>query len=178
MTGVQTCALPISEVLARYNAVNARAETVANQPFTPYSSNANAFVAPLTPTQISGIQNVNAAQGAAYPFYGAGAGLTMAGAGGVSPGPLDVGTYYNPFTQAVAAPTYAALRQQQAQEMQGATADAIRSGAFGGDRSGLVAANLARQQQLGTAQAMAPIYQQGYQQAVQTAQQQIGRAHV
>lgn len=160
------------EVLARYNAVNARAETVAQQPFTQYSNDPSAFVAPLNPTQIAGIQNVNASQGAAAPFYGAGSALTMAGASGVSPGALEVGKYYNPFTEAVAAPTYAALRQQQAQEMQGSTANAIRSGAFGGDRSGIVAANLARQQQLGTAQAMAPIYQGAYQQALQTAQQQ------
>jgi hypothetical protein len=170
-TTSQTVSIP-PEVLARYNAVNARAETVAQQPFTQYSNDPSAFVAPLNPTQIAGIQNVNASQGAAAPFYGAGSALTMAGASGVSPGALEVGKYYNPFTEAVAAPTYAALRQQQAQEMQGSTANAIRSGAFGGDRSGIVAANLARQQQLGTAQAMAPIYQGAYQQALQTAQQQ------
>jgi GH24 family phage-related lysozyme (muramidase) len=80
----------------------------------------------------------------------------------------------NPFTQAVAAPTYEALRQQQGQERAQQQAQAIKSGAFGGDRAGLERANLARQQNLATAQAIAPIFQQGYGQALQTAQQQQG----
>jgi hypothetical protein len=171
-TSTQSVSIP-PEVLARYNAVNARAENVAATPFQPYSFDPSAFVAPLTPTQVAGIQNINTMQGAGFPFYRAGTQMTAAGAAPV--GPItgsDIGRYYNPFTAAVAAPTYDALRQQQAQEMQGATANAIRSGAFGGDRSGLVAANLARQQQLGTAQAMAPIFQQGYSQAQEAAQRQ------
>ena len=45
---------------------------------------------------------------------------------------------------------------------------------FGGDRSGLVAAELARKQALGTSQAMAPIFQQGYDKAIAAAQQQQG----
>jgi len=43
------------EVLARYNAVNAQAQAVAQTPFQQYSNNPNAFVAPLTPTQQAGI---------------------------------------------------------------------------------------------------------------------------
>ena len=39
------------EVLARYNAVNARAETVAQAPYQSYSQDPNAFVAPLNATQ-------------------------------------------------------------------------------------------------------------------------------
>ena len=48
------------EVLARYNAVNAQAQQVAQTPFQQYSNNPNAFVAPLTPTQQAGIINTNA----------------------------------------------------------------------------------------------------------------------
>jgi len=171
-TTSQSVSIP-PEVLARYRSVNARAESVAATPFQPYSFNPSDFVAPLTPTQVAGVQNINAAQGMGYPFFNAGTGLTAAGAAPVGPiSGNDIARYYNPFTAAVAAPTYEALSQQQAQEMQGATANAIRSGAFGGDRSGLVAANLARQQRLGMAQAMSPIFQQGYSQAQQAAQQQ------
>ena len=57
------------EVLARYNAVNARAEQTATQPFQQYSTDPNAFVAPLTDTQQSGIANTNAMAGAAQPWY-------------------------------------------------------------------------------------------------------------
>ena len=56
------------EVLARYNAVNARAERTAEQPFTPYTGE---FVAPLTGTQQAGISNINQAQGMATPYYNA-----------------------------------------------------------------------------------------------------------
>jgi hypothetical protein len=171
-TTTQTMQIP-PEVLARYNAVNARAETVAQTPYQAYSSNPNAFVAPLTQTQQAGIQNTNAMAGAAQPYYGAAAGLTAMGAGSANPEGLNIGQYYNPYTQAVAAPTLQALQQQQGVERSNLmNPQAARS--FGGDRSGLVAANLARQQELGTAQAMAPIYKQAYDQATQTAQQQQG----
>lgn len=171
-TTTQSVTIP-PEVLARYNAVNARAEGVANTPFQKYSDDPNAFVAPLTPTQQAGIANTNQAAGMAQPYYGAATGMTMAGSQSVGQlTPDQIQRYQNPFNQAVADTTFNNLRQQQAQEMQGATGNAIRAGAFGGDRSGLVAANMARQQQQGTAAAMAPIYQQGYQNAVQTAQGQ------
>ena len=146
--------------------------SVAGRPFQPYTGQ---FVAPLTGTQQAGISGTAAAANIAQPYYQAGAGMTMAGARDV--GPLtqeQIGYYQNPYLEAVAQPTYQALRQQQEAEMAGQTANAIRSGAFGGDRSGLVAANLARQQELATAQAMAPIYAQGYGQAVQTAAGQQG----
>ena len=170
-TSTQQVSIP-PEVLARYNAVNARAEQVAQQPFQQYSGQ---FVAPLTGTQQAGIQGATAGANLAQPFFGAGAGMTMAGAqdvGALTPG--QIAYYENPYIESVARPTYQALRQQQQEEMAGQTAQAIRAGAFGGDRAGLVAANLARQQQLGTAQAMAPIYAQGYGQAVQTAAGQQG----
>jgi len=171
-TTTQTMQIP-PEVLARYNAVNARAETVGQTPYQQYSSNPNAFVAPLTATQQAGIQNTNAMAGAAQPYYGAAAGLTAAGAGSADPSALNVGQYYNPYTQAVAAPTLEALQQQQATERSNLmNPQTARS--FGGDRSGIVAANLARQQALGTAQAMNPIYKQAYDQAVTTAGQQQG----
>jgi hypothetical protein len=159
------------EVLARYNSVNARAEEVGNTPFQQYGGE---FVAGLTPTQQAGIQNTSAATNQAQPYYGAATGMALAGAMPVNPGGLQTSQYMNPFTQAVAAPTYEALRQQQGQERTQQQAQAIKSGAFGGDRAGLERANLARQQELGTAQAIAPIFQQGYGQALQTAQQQQG----
>ncbi len=167
----QSVSIP-PEVLARYNAVNTRAEQVAQQPFQQYPGQ---FVAPLTGTQQAGIQGTTSGANLAQPFFGAAAGMTMAGAqdvGALTPG--QIAYYENPYIESVAQPTYQALRQQQQQEMAGQTAQAIRSGAFGGDRAGLVAANLARQQQLGTAQALAPIYAQGYGQAVQTAAGQQG----
>lgn len=170
-TTTQSVQIP-PEVLARYNAVNARAEQTAQQPFQQYGGQ---FVAPVTPVQQQGIQLASQAATLAQPYYGLGAQYTASGAQDV--GPLtqgQIGYYESPYTAAVAAPTYAALRQQQGQELAQQQANAIRSGAGFGQRSGLERANLMRQQTLGTAQALAPIFQQGYGQAVQTAAGQQG----
>lgn len=270
------------EVLARYNAVNARAETVAQQPYQAYSNDPNAFVAPLNATQQAGIQNTNIMAGAAQPFYGAatdqllqaqaqgqaalspayqnvaqaqniggqlgataaqqyggaqdvaapyyqqatqgtqaalqaaqpyqtastlglGAALSgaqpfqtsaaqgtqaalqagqpyqgmatqaaLAGAQAIDPSRLQIGRYMSPFTQNVVNATQAALGQQFGQQRAQQQAEAIRSGAFGGDRAGLQRAALQGQQALAASQAIAPLYQQAYNQALQTAQQQQG----
>ena len=109
-TTTQTVSIP-PEVLARYNAVNARAEETAKQPFQQYGGE---FVAPLTPTQQAGIASTNAAAGQAQPYYdaatsgllgaqqsgsnyiGAATGAALAGAMPVNPGGLNVGQYMNP----------------------------------------------------------------------------------
>ena len=162
------------EVLARYNAVNTRAEDTAKQGFQQYSSDPNAFVSPLTAGQQAGVANTNQYANAAQPYYGAAAGMTAAGAGPINAGELNTQKYMNPFTKNVADTTQQALQQQQEQAMSGQTGNAIRSGAFGGDRSGIAAAVAQRQNQQGMAQAIAPIYERGYSQAQQTAAQQQG----
>jgi len=173
-TTTQQVTIP-PDVLARYNSVNARAENVAQQGFQQYGNTPDAFVAPLNPTQTAGIANTNAAATGSQPYFGAATGLTMSGIQDV--GPLtqgQIGYYQNPFTQSVVNPTLQALRQQQGQDQNALLGKQAMSGAFGGDRAGLERANLYRQQELGTAQAIAPLYQQGYQQAVTTAAGQQG----
>lgn len=273
------------EVLARYNAVNARAETVADRPFQQYSTSPDAFVAPLTATQQAGIAGTNqysqtaqpyyqaatqqlmGAQGTAMPFYGqaaqqvgeaqdvgsrlaglsmeslygaqgaaaplqgqAASGLTSAynqaqpfnaaaagqyeqgsqqgraltglaaagtagalagaqpfqqaasqymgaGAQAVNPGALgaqQINQYMSPYLSNVLQSTAALQNQMNQQAMSGQTGNAIRQGAFGGDRAGIAAANLAQQQQLANARTFSDILNQGYGQALSTAQQQQG----
>ena len=162
------------EVLARYNAVNARAETVAQQPYQAYSQDPNAFVAPLSQTQQAGIQNTNAMAGAAQPYYGTATGLAAQSTGSVDPSALNVGQYMNPYTQSVVNATQAAMNQQQGQQLSQQQAEAIKGGAFGGDRAGLQRAQLQGQQSLAQAQAISPLYQQNYNQALAAAQQQQG----
>lgn len=108
------------------------------------------------------------------PYQDMATDAALRGGESVDPRALQIQRYLNPYTDEVVDTTYQALRQQQEQEMAGQTGNAIRSGAFGGDRAGLVAANLSKQQNLATAQALAPIRQQGYAQALQAAQQQQG----
>jgi hypothetical protein len=169
-TTTQSLAIP-PEVLARYNSVNARAEQVAGQPFQQYGGQ---FVAPLTGTQQAGIGATYQAAGAAQPYYGAAAGLTAAGAGPVMPGELETQRYMSPYTGSVVDATQRGLEQQQGQQRAMQQSEAVRAGAFGGDRSGLQRAALMGQQGLATAQAISPLYQQAYQQAQQTAAQQQG----
>lgn len=97
-TTVQKTEIP-PEVLARYNAVNARAEAVASQPFQAYTGQ---FVAPLSQTQQAGIAGTNAAANAAQPYYNTAAGLTLAGAQDVGRlTPEQIAQYQNPYIQSV-----------------------------------------------------------------------------
>ena len=283
-TTTQSVSIP-PEVMARYNAVNTRAEGLASTPFRQYSQDPNAFVAPLNTTQVQGIQQAGgfaqaaipayqqamgqvggiteagrqqtqaayqplmqgytegrqlgqAAEGmylnapqAAYPFYtqaqnnitegmqygqglnrqavtqglgamaaaqpyyneatsGTRAGLAgaqpfqqlatnaaMAGSQAISPEQFSgsaVNRYMSPFMGNVVNQTMAAQAQQNAQQRQALTGDAIRSGAFGGDRAGIAQANLAYQQNLANQQTIANLLQGGYGQALGAFQQQQG----
>jgi hypothetical protein len=170
-TSTQSVSIP-PEVLARYNAVNARAEDVAKQPFQQYGGQ---FVAPLTETQQAGISATSAASQSAQPYFGAATGLTMSGARDVGPLTQDQISYYqNPAMLATLAPTQAALQQQQGQQLAQQQAEAIKAGAFGGSGANMQRQLLRGQQQLAMGQAIAPIYQRAYETGLQTAQGQQG----
>lgn len=162
------------EVLARYNAVNTRAEDVAQKPFQIYSTDPSAFVAQINPQQQAGISNINAAAGYAQPFVQAGTAATAAGMGPANLGELNVDKYMSPYLANVVQSTAGLLDQQNQQAMAGQLGTAIRSGAFGGDRSGIAAANLAQQQRLADASILSGLLNQGFSQAQGVAQQQQG----
>jgi hypothetical protein len=162
------------EVLARYNSVNATAQNVAQAPFQQYSTNPNAFVAPLTPTQEAGVANTNTAAGMAQPYFGAATGFALAGAQPVNPAALDTSKYMNPYLQTVLGSTEAMVNQQNQQAQAGQTGNAINQGYFGGDRSGIAAAVLQGQQELAGGQLYSGIASDAYQQALAAAQQQQG----
>lgn len=167
------------EVMARYNSVNARAQEVAGTPFQQYSTDPNAFVAPLTATQQAGIAGTNYYANAAQPYFQRAAEMTQYGSQAVNPTDLNaeaIQKYMSPYLNNVLQGTAGMLNQQNQQAMAGQTGNAIRSGAFGGDRSGIAAANLAQQQRLADANIFSGILNQGYGQALSTAgqQQQLG----
>ena len=166
---------PPPEVVEAYKEALGYGRAAMGQQYQPYTGE---ITAPLTPTQESGIYNVNRAVGTAIPYFGQATGLTADVAGRqITPQQFSqeaIQQYQSPYTQAVANATFANLREQQKQEQEGLQSGAIRAGAFGGDRAGIAAANLARQQELATAQAMSNIYNQGYGQAVGLFGQQQG----
>ena len=172
-TTTQQVQIP-QEVLDRYNAVNARAESVAANPFQIYSNDPSKFVAQLNQQQLTGIGNVNAAAGAYQPYLGEATDATRSGMASVMPGQLEIDKYMNPYQQQVIDATMKQMGQANEQAQSGALGTAISSGAFGGDRAGIAAANLANQQGLSMGSTLAGLNAQNYSQALQTAQQQQG----
>lgn len=180
------------EVLARYNAVNARAETTAERPYQIYSMDPSKFVAPLTQAQQAGISQTMQSAGQAQPYFDAATGQLLGAQGSaqplmtqaqglagqsarsVSPGELQTQQFMSPYIRDVVEAQRGLTQRQQEAQMSGAMGQAIRSGAYGGDRAGIAAANLAKEQQLAQAGILSPLLQQGYTQALQTAQQQQG----
>ncbi len=163
------------EVLARYNAVNARAQSVAGNPFQVYSTNPDAFVAPLNAQQQGAISNINATANSHLPAIAGGEALTLAGSGSALPTNLDgaaIGKYLSPYLSTVLGAQSALINQNNQQQQSGQMGQAITSGAFGGDRSGIAAANLAQQQELAAGNIYANTLNTGYNSALSTAQQQ------
>lgn len=162
------------EVLARYNAVNKRAEETAAAPFQKYGTEASDFVAQMNAQQGAGIADINATAGSYQPYMGAANTATMSGMGPAYAQDLNIDRYMSPYIKNVADATGAMMRQQQEQAQSGNLGTAISSGAFGGDRAGIAAANLQQQNQMAYGKTMSDIMNQGYTQALQTAQQQQG----
>jgi hypothetical protein len=160
------------EVLARYNAVNQRAETAAAKPFQAFGNTAADYVAQLNPQQFAGFNDINATAGSYQPYMTQATQATQAGMG---PAYEGIDRYMSPYVKNVADTTGAYMRQQQEQAQSGALGTAASSGAFGGDRAGIAAANLQQQNQMGYGKTMADIMNQGYTQALGASQADLAR---
>jgi len=172
-TTTQKVTIP-KEVMARYNAVNARAENVASTPFQQYSTNPSDFVAQLNAQQYQGIDAVNNAAGAYRPYFDQAASTFAQGLKSAQPQALNLEQFLNPYQSQVIDATIKQMGQANEQAQSGALGTAISSGAFGGDRAGIAAANLANQQGLAMGSTLAGLNAQNYNQALQAAQQQQG----
>jgi hypothetical protein len=129
------------------------------------------------PLQNQAARGIQRAYAGAQPFNQIAAGMTAAGSQGVDPSQINadaINQYMSPYLQSVVGQTAALQNQQNQQAMSGQTGNAIRQGAFGGDRAGIAAANLQGQQQLATGNLLSGLLNQGYGQALSTAQQQQG----
>jgi hypothetical protein len=198
----QSVAIP-QQVLAAYQSVNANANQVAQTPFQTYGSagatntdgSSQELVAPVNAQQQSGIAGTNAAATEAQPYYdaatgtlgqtqnnttgvnNAATGLAAASAGAVNPTALDANSiqqYLSPYLGDVLGTTNALANQNNNIAQSGELGNAITSGAFGGDRTGIAAANLNQQNSLAEQATDAGILNQGYNTALSTAQQQQG----
>ena len=160
------------EVLARYNAVNQQAQAAAATPYEAFGKTAADYVAQMNAQQGAGISDINATAGSYQPYMTQATTATQAGMG---PAYEGIDRYMSPYIKNVADTTGAYLRQQQEQAQSGALGNAISSGAFGGDRAGIAAANLQQQNQMGYGKTMADILNQGYTQALGASQADLAR---
>lgn len=127
------------------------------------------------PLSQQAIGNIATAQAGAQPYQQFATELGLAAARPVTPGPLtgfQIGQYMSPYMSTVVGQTQALLNQQAQQAQAEQTGNAIRAGAFGGDRARIAAANLQQQQQLAQGKVLGDLLQSGYGQALATAQQQ------
>ena len=160
-----------SQVLAQYGSVTNRSNQVDTQPFQAFTGQS---VAPVNATQQGAISNTTAAANEAQPYYQAATGLEGASAYNVNPGQLDINQYLSPYLSDVVGSESGLLNQNNQEQQSGQLGTAIQSGAFGGDRAGIAAANLAGQQNLTNANIYSNLLNQGYSTALSTAQQQQG----
>jgi Chaperone of endosialidase len=177
-TGTTTSSVQIPpEVLARYNAVNAQAQQTAQTPFQQYSTNPNAFVAPLNEQQQAGIGNINQYANAAQPAYGAAMQGTAQAYQGFNPQNYQQGVagYMNPFINQAMGATAAQLQNVNQQQQQQLLGNTIQQGAFGGDRGNIAQAALMNQQNLALGNTLSNMASQGYQNAAQNYMTGLGQ---
>ena len=118
--------------------------------------------------------------GAFQPFLQAGQKSIEAGIGALgqtmgAPTQTDLAAYLNPYTQNVIDATSAQMRRQGQIAQQGAAAQAVKSGAFGGTREGVQRAEMERNLQDQMANMAAQQNAQNYAQAQNLYGQQQGR---
>jgi hypothetical protein len=90
----------------------------------------------------------------------------------VGVGEFDTDKYMSPYLNQVVRATQALQAEENETQRSALKGNAIRAGAFGGDRAGVAQANLARQQSLANQSTLANLLQQGYTQAQGVAGQQ------
>jgi len=170
-TGTTTSSTTIPpEVLARYSAVNKQAQETAGTPFQQYSSDPNAFVAPLN-------QQQQAATGATNYYANAAQPSIAYAQQGYTPQGYQQGVqgYMNPFLQNAMGSTAAQMQNVNQQEQQKLLGNEVQQGAFGGDRGKVAQAALMNQQNLAMGQTLGQMANQGYQSAAQNYMTGLGQ---
>jgi hypothetical protein len=185
-TSTQQVAVP-PQVLAQYSSVVAGANQTAQTPFSDYGGQ---FVAPVNAEQSSGIAGTNAAADEAQPYYGAATNTLGTAQAGTTPvneaaeygtaassAPISgqqINQYLSPYLGDVLGSTEQIQNQENQQAQAGQLGNAITSGAFGGDRTGIAAANLQQQEDLANSNVISGIANTGYQSALGTATTEQG----
>jgi hypothetical protein len=116
-------------------------------------------------------QQASGTIGGAQPYYGQATNYATQSAG-----PLDISKYLNPYQQSVIDTTMAQQQRQDSIAQNGALSTAIQGGnAFGGDRMGVAAAQMASDQSRNRASTLAGLNSANYTQALGAAQADAAR---
>lgn len=159
---------PNAQAAGVYSDLLNRATGVAN---TPYQSYTGELVAPVNAQQQLGVAGLNANAGFASPYIQNAAGLVQNAANPLTQSQIQ--QYYSPYQQSVINATQAQFNNQNAQTAARIQGNAISQGALGGNRVGVAQGIAAGQEALAQAPVIANLQNQGYQNALQTAQQQF-----
>lgn len=163
---------PNPTVMKYYQDVFNRASTTSQRPYQPYKGQ---LVAPLSPLEQQAQQGITAASQMAQPYIQQAGRYAEQAATPITPTPWSaqaVQQYENPYQSDVINATMNQLNEVNAQQQQGVMGNAISSGAWGGDRSAVAQAELARQQGAAAGQTLAGLNQANYAQANQQFAQQ------
>lgn len=161
------------QALGWYNQAMGLAQQAVSKPYQQFGTQASDFVAQLNAQQQAAQQGL-AGQAAATQPYANQAAQIEAQAAAANPAQMAQ-QYMNPYMNQVVQPVQQALQQQFGQQLSQQQTDAINAGAFGGSRSDVARALLQGQQGLAMGQALSPLYQTGYGQALGAAQTQVGQ---
>jgi hypothetical protein len=166
------------DIKARLLSLIDRAQGVADTPYVPYGG---ARVAGFAPDQDSAFQQVRdyATAGIAPNLYAQG----VTGQetefdplqGPTSLPEIDLTEYLNPFTDLVAGRVENELRRYGAQSDREADAKAALTGAFGGDRAGIVKTEMARNREATLGNTLSGLYKGGYDTATSLATADLNR---
>lgn len=161
-TKTQTTAPSDPAVTQAYDSLLAKSQNLASQPLQLYNG---PLVAGLTPDQTSAIDQIKSSGSLAQPYLTEAGNFARQGATPLSSTPFSadaVNQYLSPYLGDVLKSTMASENQQNAQQQQQLQGNITAAGAWGGDRSAVVQAELAGQQKLADNQTNAGIENQGF----------------
>lgn len=166
-TTSSTTNAPNPQAGALYSSLLGQASNVAATPYSPYGGE---LVAPVNQEQYGGISGINEYANAAQPGLMTAEGLMQGAANPLTT--AQINQYYSPYQQEVVGATEQQFANTNAQQQQQVLGNAAAQGALGGDRTAVAQSVLAGQQQTQEAPVIAGLENQGYTQALQTAQQE------
>src|SRR5882672_9293311 len=166
-TTTNTSTSPNPQAMAAYSNLLNQAGQVAATPFSTYGGE---FTAPLNAQQQQAGSNINQYAGFAQPYIQQAAGYANQAAQPLTAS--NINQYLSPYTQDVVNATQAQFNNQNQQQLNMVRGNAAAQGALGGDREGIAEGITAGQQSLAQAPVIAGLYNQGYNTALSTAQQQ------